>query len=172
MAPFTLTETELVADPETVFRLLEKIGEGCVRGPEARTAPAEAHEATRVRACCGLRIGRVAPRRPRHSSYGYVHRAVHIRTSTVVAIKIVPIENDIEEIVREVTVMNGLDSEFIVNLFGSYLKETNLWVRWPCPNARHARAHAHARPRVRLLGLTSKGAGDGANQCHGPRPTR
>ena len=28
MAPFTLTEAELVADPEAVFKLLEKIGEG------------------------------------------------------------------------------------------------------------------------------------------------
>jgi hypothetical protein len=54
---------------------------------------------------------------------------VHVRTGTVVAIKVVPIENDLEDIVREVTVMNGLQSEYIVQLYGSYLKDANLWVR-------------------------------------------
>ena len=65
-----------------------------------------------------------------------MHRAVHLRTNTVVAIKIVPIENDLEDIVREVTVMNGLDSTYIVHLFGSYLKDANLWVR-----GEHAHTH-------------------------------
>ena len=58
-----------------------------------------------------------------------MHKAVHLRTATIVAVKIVPIENDLEDIVREVNVMSGLDSDYVVRLYGSYLKLANLWVR-------------------------------------------
>jgi len=86
-------------------------------------------------------------RRRRRRSYGSVHKAVHNRTGTVVAIKIVPIENDLQDIVREVNVMNGLASEYIVNLYGSYLKDANLWVR---------RCASDRRPRRRLPALTAR----------------
>lgn len=49
------------------------------------------------------------------------------------AIKIVPIENDLEDIVKEINVMNGCVSDYIVQFYGSYLKDASLWVR----NAQH-----------------------------------
>lgn len=58
-----------------------------------------------------------------------MHKATHKKTSHVVAIKIVPIENDLEDIIKEVNVMNGCVSKYIVNFYGSFLKETDLWVR-------------------------------------------
>ncbi|KAI9206895.1 kinase-like domain-containing protein [Polychytrium aggregatum] len=86
-----LTTEELQADPESVFALLEKLGEG---------------------------------------SYGSVHRAMHRRTSTIVAIKIVRVDNDEapESNQTEIMIMNGNQCEHLVELYGSYLLEDSLWI--------------------------------------------
>ncbi|RKO97636.1 serine/threonine kinase 3, partial [Caulochytrium protostelioides] len=86
--PF-LTEEELNKDPEAVFHILEKVGEG---------------------------------------SYGQVVKAMHLRTSTVCAIKMIPIENDLNESIKEISMMMGCDSNYVVNFFGSYLKDEQLWI--------------------------------------------
>ncbi|KAJ3417608.1 Serine/threonine-protein kinase 4 [Chytridiales sp. JEL 0842] len=84
-----LTPEELKQDPEQVFTILGKLGEG---------------------------------------SYGSVHKAMHNRTSTIVAIKMIPIENDLDEIIKEINIMTGCESNYVVQFYGSYLKETHLWV--------------------------------------------
>ncbi|KAJ3105217.1 Serine/threonine-protein kinase 4 [Phlyctochytrium planicorne] len=84
-----LSEEELKQDPEEVFTILAKIGEG---------------------------------------SYGSVHKAIHNRTSTVVAIKRIPIENDLDESIKEISIMNNCESVFVVAFYGSYLKDTHLWI--------------------------------------------
>lgn len=59
-----------------------------------------------------------------------MYKARHNTTGHVVAIKIVPIENDLEDIVKEINLMNGCVSDYIVQFYGSYLyNETSLWVR-------------------------------------------
>ncbi|KAI8849425.1 kinase-like domain-containing protein [Chytridium lagenaria] len=74
-----LTEEELLLDPEDVFTILGKIGEG---------------------------------------SYGSVHKAIHNRTST----------NDLDESIKEISIMNGCESNYVVAFYGSYLKDTHLWI--------------------------------------------
>jgi hypothetical protein len=118
-----LTDAELTGNPELYFRLIDIIGEGYA-SRRRHDAPARCAELT-----ADAEQSTPAWGHTRRRSYGSVHKAVHQRTGTVVAIKVVPIENDLQDIVREVNVMNGLSSEYIVNLYGSYLKDTNLWVR-------------------------------------------
>ena len=61
-------------------------------------------------------------------SYGSVHRALHNRTSAILAVKIVPVNDDLEEIIQEISVMKGCISPYIVRYYGSWLRETVLWV--------------------------------------------
>ncbi|KNC96149.1 STE/STE20/MST protein kinase [Spizellomyces punctatus DAOM BR117] len=61
-------------------------------------------------------------------SYGSVHKALHKRTSTVCAIKLIPAENDLDDTVKEINIMNGCDSSYVVQFYGSYIKEGYLWI--------------------------------------------
>ncbi|KAI9101139.1 serine/threonine-protein kinase 3-like protein [Phlyctochytrium arcticum] len=61
-------------------------------------------------------------------SYGSVHKALHKRTSTVCAIKLIPAENDMDDTVKEINIMNGCDSRYVVQFYGSYIKEGYLWI--------------------------------------------
>ncbi|KAI8818716.1 uncharacterized protein EV422DRAFT_536612 [Fimicolochytrium jonesii] len=61
-------------------------------------------------------------------SYGSVHKALHKRTSTIVAIKLIPADADLEETIKEINIMNGCDSKYVVHLYGNYIKEGYLWI--------------------------------------------
>lgn len=61
-------------------------------------------------------------------SYGSVFRATHKKTKQIVAVKIVPIDNDLETIVKEINVMNQLQNDHIVEFYGSFLKKSDLWI--------------------------------------------
>jgi len=61
-------------------------------------------------------------------SYGSVWKAVHHKTNTVTAIKRVPVENDLEEILNEIKIMKQCKSPYIINYYGSYFKESELWI--------------------------------------------
>ncbi|ORY44801.1 Pkinase-domain-containing protein [Rhizoclosmatium globosum] len=62
-------------------------------------------------------------------SFGTVHRAIHLRTNTVVAIKILPTgKADLSESIKEITFMTGIHSEFLVEYYGSYLRDAELWI--------------------------------------------
>ncbi|KAJ3029513.1 UNVERIFIED_CONTAM: Serine/threonine-protein kinase 3 [Siphonaria sp. JEL0065] len=62
-------------------------------------------------------------------SYGTVHRALHLRTSTTVAVKILPVANtDLEQSIKEISFMTGIQSQFVVEYYGSYLRDTELWI--------------------------------------------
>ncbi|KAI8802224.1 serine/threonine-protein kinase 3 [Cladochytrium replicatum] len=84
-----LSSEELDKDPNDVFTLVGKLGEG---------------------------------------SYGSVHKAMHKRTSAVVAIKLIPVENDLEDSIKEISMMTGFNSEYIVNFYGSYVWDNYLWI--------------------------------------------
>ena len=59
-------------------------------------------------------------------------KAVHRQSSVVVALKEVPVANDLEDIIKEINVMNGCDSPSIVRYYGSYFKNDHLWVSIGC----------------------------------------
>mmetsp|Transcript_7812 Transcript_7812/g.14973 ORF Transcript_7812/g.14973 Transcript_7812/m.14973 type:complete len:460 (-) Transcript_7812:3891-5270(-) len=76
-------------DPEEMFQLLEKLGEG---------------------------------------SYGSVHKGLHITSGTIVAIKIVPIVNEITALKKEIQILKECRHPNIVGYIGSYIKEGDLWL--------------------------------------------
>jgi serine/threonine protein kinase len=61
-------------------------------------------------------------------SYGCVYKARHKSTGELLAIKQVPIESDLEELIKEISIMQQCDSPFIVRYFGSYFKNSDLWI--------------------------------------------
>lgn len=61
-------------------------------------------------------------------SYGSVYKAQHIKTGHVLAIKQVPVDTDLQEIIKEISIMQQCDSPYIVKYFGSYFKNTDLWI--------------------------------------------
>ncbi|XP_070534549.1 serine/threonine-protein kinase 3-like [Ptychodera flava] len=84
-----LSEESLTRQPEEVFDVLEKLGEG---------------------------------------SYGSVYQAVHKETGQLLAIKQVPVDTDLQEIIKEISIMQQCDSHYIVKYYGSYFKNTDLWI--------------------------------------------
>eukprot|EP00026_Physarum_polycephalum_P005843 Phypoly_transcript_05882.p1 GENE.Phypoly_transcript_05882~~Phypoly_transcript_05882.p1 ORF type:complete len:470 (+),score=85.35 Phypoly_transcript_05882:171-1580(+) len=61
-------------------------------------------------------------------SYGSVWKAIHKQTGGIVAIKKVGIDNDLDDIMKEIEFMKGCRSPYIVRYFGSYFKENELWI--------------------------------------------
>jgi serine/threonine protein kinase len=62
-------------------------------------------------------------------SYGSVFKAIH-KSGTLIAVKAVPVqeESELDEIVKEINVMQGCISDFIVQYYGSWLVEKSIWV--------------------------------------------
>ncbi|XP_036427453.1 serine/threonine-protein kinase 4-like [Colossoma macropomum] len=84
-----LSEDNLTKQPEEVFDVLEKLGEG---------------------------------------SYGSVFKAHLKETGEIVAIKQVPVESDLQEIIKEISIMQQCNSPHVVRYYGSYFKNSDLWI--------------------------------------------
>merc|ERR1712141_218339 len=84
-----LSEESLTRQPEEVFDILCKLGEG---------------------------------------SYGSVFKAIHKDSRQVLAIKQVPVDTDLQEIIKEISIMQQCDSPYVVKYYGSYFKNTDLWI--------------------------------------------
>eukprot|EP01097_Dermamoeba_algensis_P007595 TRINITY_DN4834_c0_g1_i1.p1 TRINITY_DN4834_c0_g1~~TRINITY_DN4834_c0_g1_i1.p1 ORF type:complete len:429 (-),score=53.48 TRINITY_DN4834_c0_g1_i1:425-1711(-) len=61
-------------------------------------------------------------------SYGSVWKAIHKSSGSELAIKKVPIDNDLEDLNKEINFMKTMSSPYIVNYFGSYYKDNELWI--------------------------------------------
>ncbi|KAF9803362.1 hypothetical protein SFRURICE_007208 [Spodoptera frugiperda] len=55
--------------------------------------------------------------------------ALHKESGQVLAIKQVPVDTDLQEIIKEISIMQQCDSPYVVKYYGSYFKNTDLWVR-------------------------------------------
>uniref|UniRef100_A0AAR2LNI4 non-specific serine/threonine protein kinase n=1 Tax=Pygocentrus nattereri TaxID=42514 RepID=A0AAR2LNI4_PYGNA len=61
-------------------------------------------------------------------SYGSVFKAHHKETGEIVAIKQVPVESDLQEIIKEISIMQQCNSPHVVRYYGSYFKNSDLWI--------------------------------------------
>ncbi|KAH3766370.1 protein serine/threonine kinase [Pelomyxa schiedti] len=61
-------------------------------------------------------------------AYGSVWKARKGETTEMRAVKRVPVENDIEDIKREVNFMKQCDSVYIVKYYGSFVRKNELWI--------------------------------------------
>lgn len=61
-------------------------------------------------------------------SYGAVFKARHKETGAILAVKQVPLENDLQDIIKEISMIKECDSPYIVKYYGSYFKDTDLWI--------------------------------------------
>ncbi|XP_060873154.1 serine/threonine-protein kinase 3-like [Metopolophium dirhodum] len=84
-----LSEESLTRQPEEVFDIICKLGEG---------------------------------------SYGSVFKALHKESGQVLAIKQVSVDTDLQEIIKEISIMQQCYSPYVVKYYGSYFKNTDLWI--------------------------------------------
>ena len=61
-------------------------------------------------------------------SYGSVYKALHKDSKQVLAIKQVPVDTDLQEIIKEISIMQQCDSPYVVKYYASYFKSTDLWI--------------------------------------------
>nr|POE48410.1 serine/threonine-protein kinase svka [Quercus suber] len=64
-------------------------------------------------------------------SFGKVYKGVDKRTGDLVAIKIIDVENaddEVDDIIQEISILAGLNSPYVTKYYGSYLKSSDLWI--------------------------------------------
>ncbi|KAF2842685.1 Pkinase-domain-containing protein [Patellaria atrata CBS 101060] len=64
-------------------------------------------------------------------SFGKVYKGVDKRTGQSVAIKIIDVENaedEVDDIIQEISILSELNSPYVTKYYGSYLKGSDLWI--------------------------------------------
>ncbi len=59
-------------------------------------------------------------------SYGSVYKSIHKESRQVVAIKKVPF--DLQDMIKEISIMQQCDSPHVVKYYGTYFKGSELWI--------------------------------------------
>lgn len=61
-------------------------------------------------------------------NYGKVHKAQRIKDGKVFAIKIVPYNQEIESLKKEIAILKQCSCNYIVKFFGAFVKDQDLWL--------------------------------------------
>ena len=62
-------------------------------------------------------------------SYGAVYKAEEKSSHEFRAIKIVPVEKELDELMNEIKILKKCNSEYITRYYGSYQHDDDVWVR-------------------------------------------
>ena len=87
-------------------------------------------------------------------SYGTVHRAIVKETGQIVAVKKIPVEAELDDILREISIMNSCDSRYITKYYHTYFHQayTELWISMEFCGA----GSVSDMIKIRKMGLTEK----------------
>jgi serine/threonine-protein kinase 24/25/MST4 len=58
-------------------------------------------------------------------------RSIDRRTGQLVAIKVIDVENaedEVDDIITEISILSGMDSTYVTKYYGSYLHGSDLWI--------------------------------------------
>ena len=115
------------ADPLARFNLLERLGEGYCDYLWLLTV--FLLQFFRV-SCVLLPLLRTNsnPRHPTTRSYGAVYKAEDKSSHEFRAIKIVPVEKELDELMNEIKILKKCNSEYITRYYGSYQHDDDVWV--------------------------------------------
>ncbi|KAF2112263.1 kinase-like domain-containing protein [Lophiotrema nucula] len=64
-------------------------------------------------------------------SFGKVYKGIDRRTGQLVAIKVIDVENaedEVDDIIGEISILSGLNSPYVTRYHGSYLHGSDLWI--------------------------------------------
>ncbi|KAF2749321.1 Pkinase-domain-containing protein [Sporormia fimetaria CBS 119925] len=64
-------------------------------------------------------------------SFGKVYKGIDRRTGNVVAIKVIDVENaedEVDDIITEIAILSGMNSQYVTKYYGSYLHGSDLWI--------------------------------------------
>jgi len=64
-------------------------------------------------------------------SFGKVYKALDRRTGETVAIKVIDVEeadDEVEDLIQEISILSELKSPYVTRYYGSYLKGSDLWI--------------------------------------------
>ena len=64
-------------------------------------------------------------------SFGKVYKGLDKRTGQTVAIKVIDVENaedEVDDIIQEISILAELNSPYVTKYYGSYLKGSDLWI--------------------------------------------
>jgi len=61
-------------------------------------------------------------------SFGSVYKAIYKKTGYIVAVKLVPVNEDFQEILKEINIMKQCRSKYVVQYFGNYFKDETCWI--------------------------------------------
>ncbi|KAF2013635.1 Pkinase-domain-containing protein [Aaosphaeria arxii CBS 175.79] len=64
-------------------------------------------------------------------SFGKVYKGIDRRTGQLVAIKVIDVENaedEVDDIVSEISILSGMNSPYVTKYHGSYLHGSDLWI--------------------------------------------
>nr|AHJ60959.1 HPO [Schmidtea mediterranea] len=61
-------------------------------------------------------------------SYGSVYKAKHKKNGFTVAAKLVPVDSELSDIVKEISIMQQCKSDYIVQYYGSFYDSHDLWI--------------------------------------------
>ncbi|KAK3068306.1 Serine/threonine-protein kinase PAK 6 [Teratosphaeriaceae sp. CCFEE 6253] len=96
-------------------------------------------------------------------SFGKVYKGIEKETGRLVAIKVIDVENeddDVVNILQEITILSDLKSPYLTQYYGSYLRDSSLWIVMECCSgalklARDAPPHSDIHP-MKIIFLIPK----------------